>query len=125
MVVLDTCSLIEACKNKPDFSTKTIKLVEQGAYLLSISFAEIACKVKLGKLEMNTSIRNLFDEISQIDSIEIVNISVENWLDAIALQWPENKDLADRLITAYAIKKQLAIVTNDLNIKAFYKKVIW
>ncbi len=99
--------------------------MEAGSYLLSISFAEIACKIKLGKLEMGVSPKVLFNEFRQIDSIEIIDLGVEEWLDAIDLHWPENKDPADRVITAFAAKKHLSIVSSDKKMKAFYKKVIW
>lgn len=125
MVVLDTCALIEAYKKTPSFSTKTSKLIEAGAYILSVSFAEIACKVKIGKLEMNVAPRNLYQELKQIENIQIVDVGVDEWLDAIELSWPENKDPADRIVTAFASKKHLSIVTSDKQIKRFYKKIIW
>lgn len=125
MVVLDTCAIIEACKTSPSFSAKTLKQITSGAYILSISFAEIACKIKLGKLELGMSPRELFLEFSQIAHMEIVDVSTEIWLDSIELSWNDNKDPADRAITAFATKKHLPIVTNDQKIKQFYKKVIW
>jgi len=125
MVILDTCAIIEAFKNKPTFSAETLKKIEKGAFVLSVSFAEIACKIKLGKLHMEVSPRILFQELSQVKGIQIVDISVEEWLDSIELTWPENKDPAGRIITAYAIKHNLSIVTTDKQIKVFYKKIIW
>lgn len=125
MVVLDTCAIIEACNASPRFSTKTTKQIEGGAYLLSISFAEIACKVKLGKLVMNVSPRALYNEFRQIKNIEMIDIGIDEWLDSIELAWDENRDPADRIITAFAAKKQAYIVTSDKKIKKFYKKVIW
>ncbi len=125
MVVLDTCAVIEACKKSPTFSLKTVKQMEAGAYLLSISFAEIACKMKLGKLEMSISPRMLYNEFRQIKNIEIIDIGIDEWLDSIELEWNENKDPADRIITAFAAKTQATIVTSDKRIKLFYKKVIW
>ena len=125
MVILDTCALIEAFKSKPSFSSKTLKKIEEGAYVLSISFAEIACKMKLGKLHMEVSPRVLFQELSQVNGIQIIDIGVEEWLSSIELTWPENKDPAYRIILAYAIKQDLPIVTTDKQIKLFYKKVIW
>jgi PIN domain nuclease of toxin-antitoxin system len=92
---------------------------------MSISFAEIACKIKLGKLELSISSRELFREFSQIEHIEIVNVGVGEWLDSIELAWDENRDSADRIITAFAIKNELSIVTTDKKIKKFYRKVIW
>lgn len=99
--------------------------MEEGCYILSISFAEIACKIKSGNLEMHVSARELYADFCQIKDIVIVNVGVEEWLDAIELDWKNNKDPADRVITAFGIKKQIPIVTNDKKIKAFYKKVVW
>jgi PIN domain nuclease of toxin-antitoxin system len=71
MVVLDTCAIIDACKQSPSFSKSTVRKIDSGTYLLSISFAEIACKIKLGKLEMDVSPRTLFFEFSRINSIKM------------------------------------------------------
>ena len=71
------------------------------------------------------STRDLFREFQQIDHIEMTDIGVKEWLDSIELAWEENKDPADRVITAFALKKELPIVTSDEKIKKFYKKVIW
>lgn len=125
MVVLDTCAIIEILKLSPSFNKKTIKHMDLGAYILSISFAEIACKIKLGKLEMSISTRELYKQFTQINHIEIINVGVDEWLDSIELIWNENKDPADRLITAFAIKNELEIVTSDKKIEKFYHKVIW
>lgn len=125
MVILDTCAMIEALKPSPTFSAKTVKLMNEGAYILSISFAEIACKVKLGKLEMSISPRELFKEFCHIAHVEIIDIGVTEWLDSIDLTWEANRDPADRVITAFAKNNELPIVTTDKKIKKFYKKVIW
>ncbi|OGT53899.1 MAG: hypothetical protein A3E84_00840 [Gammaproteobacteria bacterium RIFCSPHIGHO2_12_FULL_42_13] len=125
MVVLDTCALIDACDVNPTMSKKTLKLIESGAFILSVSFAEIACKVKLKKLHMLTTPKLLFSEFSQIKNVAIIDIGVDEWLDSIELDWPDNKDPADRIITAFAIKKSIPIVSTDQKIKSFYKKVIW
>lgn len=125
MVILDTCALIEAFKVKPSFSAETYQRIEAGAVILSISLAEIACKIKLGKLEMSLSARNLHQKLKQIESIQIVDIGVKEWLDSIDLQWEENKDPADRMITAFAINKNYSIVTTDQKIKKFYNDILW
>lgn len=125
MVLIDTCAIIEWVKEKRSFSNETVKKVERGAYILSISFAELACLVKSGRLEMNLSVQDLYIEYSGIKAINIVNIGVEEWLDSIHLEWAENKDPADRLIVAFARKHHLPIVTTDRSIKKFYKEVVW
>ena len=125
MVVLDTCAIIESLQKSPTFSKKTIQLINAGAYVLSISFAEIACKAKLGKLELSISTRKLVQEYSQLQSIEIVDVGTNEWLDSIELEWDDNRDPADRVITSFAAKKKLSIVTTDKKIEKFYHKVIW
>ena len=124
-MLLDTCALIESLKPSPSFTAKTAKLIDAGAYLMSISFAEIACKIKIGKLELSISSRDLFKQFSQIENFEIIDIGVDEWLDSIELIWDENRDPADRMITAFAIKNELSIVTTDRKIEQFYRKVIW
>ena len=125
MVILDTCAIIEILKPSPTFSLKTVRLMDSGVYIMSVSFAEIACKVKLGKLEMSVSTRELFRQLCQIENIGIVDVGVSEWLDSIELIWDENKDPADRIITAFAIKNELPIVTSDKKIAKFYRKTIW
>lgn len=125
MVVLDTCALIELGKTDSVLPKKTLHRIEQGAFLLSISFAEIACKVKIGKLEMKLKVHDLYQAFSAIKNINIVNIGVDEWLDSIALDWPENKDPADRVILAFAKKRKLPIITSDAQIAKFYDKVLW
>jgi PIN domain nuclease of toxin-antitoxin system len=125
MVVLDTCAIIESCKNKSNLSKNTVRKINEGAYVLSISFAEIACKMKLGKLEMALSPRALYDVYKQVESIQMIDIGVDEWLASIDLDWPCNRDPADRMVAAFALKNHLAIVTSDKKMKQFYKKVIW
>lgn len=125
MVILDTCAIIEICKPKPKLSKKTFKQIDDGAYILSISFAEIACKTKLGKLEMNLSAEELYYQYMQVPTVDIIKIGVEEWLDSIDLEWEENRDPADRLIVNFAIKKKIPIVTSNKKMKEFYDRVIW
>jgi PIN domain nuclease of toxin-antitoxin system len=123
-MVLDTCALIEICKDSPKISAKTLKKMMDGFYVLSISFAEIACKIKFGTLEMRVTPKELYNEFCQIKDVTMVNIGVDEWLDAIELDW-KHKDPADRMITAFGMKKRLPIVTSDQKIKTYYKNVIW
>src|SRR3990167_8016495 len=125
MVILDTCAIIEVLKSAPSFTAKTVRVMNAGAYVMSISFAEIACKIKMGKLELSISTRELFQRFGQLENVQIIDMGVNEWLDSIELIWEENKDPADRIITAFAIKHELAIVTTDKKIEKFYRKVIW
>jgi PIN domain nuclease of toxin-antitoxin system len=125
MVVLDTCAIIELCKEAPNFSAHIEKKIYAGCYILSVSFAEIAYKVKTKKLQMNISPEELHTNFSTTANIEILKIGVEEWFDAIQLQWDKNKDPADRLIAAFALKKEIPIISKDNHIKRFYKNTLW
>lgn len=125
MVVLDTCALIEATKLEPSFSSKALKSIEEGAIILSISFAEIACKVKLGKLSLSISVSDLFQRFSEIETNKIIDIGVKEWLDSIELDWKDNKDPADRMITAFAKRYHYPVVTTDSKIQQFYSHTLW
>ena len=126
MVILDTCALIELCKPAPTFSSRVYRLIKEAdVVILSVSFAEIACKIKVGKLMMPIPVEVLFHTISQISNFSIADVSVPDWLDSVALDWPGNQDPADRLIIAHARRLHTSVVSTDGKMKRFYKKVIW
>jgi PIN domain nuclease of toxin-antitoxin system len=125
MVVLDTCALIEMCKREPAFSKETLEQIKAGAFILSVSFAEIACKIKARKLDIGISARNLYDKISEVETIKIFNIRTEEWLNAVELDWTKNNDPVDRLIVAFANQLQIPIITTDKLIRAIYSNTQW
>lgn len=128
MVLLDTCALVELCKREAlqTFKSKVKRdLVAEGAIILSISFAELACKVKANKLDLDLSIDKLYQQFLTTSGIEIINIGVLEWFDSIKMDWPQNQDPVDRLITAYAIRYKLPIITSDRKIKTYYRQVLW
>lgn len=120
-VVLDTCALLFLFTDSSRLSTSVKNQIDQYAILLPISFAEIACKVKLGKLKLGGySTQNLLEEIQSVNSIEIIPTTANMWIEAINLEWPEHIDPADRLIVSYAKLNQLPIVTTDRRINHYY-----
>ena len=125
MVLIDTCGIIELCKPVPALKPSTIERVDAGAVILSISFAEIGCKVKAGKLRMSKTPLELYKAFLEIQSISLIDIGVQEWLDSINLDWPQNRDPADRLVVAYARTYELTIVSSDKMMRKFYKHVIW
>jgi PIN domain nuclease of toxin-antitoxin system len=125
MVVLDTCALIELCCKDGSLSEKTVQKIDKGAFILSVSFAEIECKCKIKKLEMDIETLSLYNHFQQVPDIRIVDIGVEDWLRAVNLNWDTNNDPVDRLITAFAMQRQLSIITSDKRIKKYYKDCIW
>ncbi len=125
MVLIDTCGIIELCKPEPKLAKSTLSKIHQHAVILSISFAEIACKIKINKLVLQIKPLDLYLEYNNINNITIVDIGTLEWLDSIDLDWNDNKDPSDRLIVSYAIKNDIEIVTCDKKIKKYYKNIIW
>lgn len=125
MVILDTCALLMLASEVCPLSKKTLNLINEGAFVLTISFAEIACKIKIGKLILPLSAIEFYEEIRQAEHLELVDVGIDEWFNAIDLDWADNRDPVDRLITAFAIKRKISIVTSDMKVKKFYKKVIW
>jgi len=124
VVVLDTCAVIDLALEKSSMGNEVISLVEDGAIILSISFAEIACKLKIGKLDLGISSEELLTHYRLETDVSIVDISPELWHKSIALNW-DHKDPADRVIVAYAKESNLKIVSSDKVIQKYYPKTIW
>lgn len=124
MVLLDTCCLVELCKENPALSIKTRSLIKGGAHVLSVSFAEISLKIKLEKLILDLSPEDLHRQYLEIPSLAIIDIGCQEWFDSINLKWP-HKDPVDRLLVGYAKRHNMAIVTTDQKIRRFHRKVIW
>lgn len=125
MVLLDTCALVELCRLNRRLSEASLhQLQKQECVILSVSFAEVALKQKRGKIPAAPRMNEVYNLFLQLENIKIVDIGVQEWLNAIELDW-SHKDPVDRLIVAYARRLDISIVTTDKEIKKFYKNVIW
>ena len=132
MILLDTCALVELTKKKPAFSAKTYDMIRQQCCMLSISFAEIHCKIKAGKLSFGSnSAYDLYDDVKSTANMNIVNdMSPCLWFSAIDLNWETDKkkpdkDPADRLILAYAMSRNLPTATTDKMMHKLYGACHW
>lgn len=124
MVLLDTCAVLELFRVKPALSAGCRKKIDAGASVLSVSFAEICLKVKLGELVIDAAPQRLYEEMAMVPSVSIVDIGCRDWFDSVELPW-KHRDPADRLIVAFALRHGYPIVTTDRQIKEYYPKVIW
>lgn len=124
MVILDTCAIIHLCLPNPPITESVLRKIDKAATILSVSFAEISCKIKLGKLELPLSTAELLKHYRSLPSMEIIDISPELWIQSIEMNWKHN-DPADRMLVAAAMVKKCPIVTSDSKIKNFYNNVLW
>lgn len=135
MVILDTCAIIELLRPQPSISEKVIYQIEKEATLLSISFAEIACKVSRNLLSLgSTTVLELYHAYREIPAVQIIDINTEHWLESIFLDWPiekknapskQHKDPADRLLLSFALKYKIPIITTDQLLIHRYEKCLW
>lgn len=129
MILLDTCALIDLISSRPSLSANTIELITQQGLILSVSFAEIACKVAAEKLSLDITLPDLIERVQDTESLQIVDINTSMWLNAIALSWDlqgkPHKDPADRLILSYAEVHHLMLVTSDKLMQQRYDRCIW
>ncbi len=129
MILLDTCALIDMISEKPTLSSSTFDALQNGTTILSISFAEIACKIALQKLELALCAETLLERIQETEHFHVRDINSRMWFDAIHLHWEHqgkpHKDPADRLILSYAAAHGLSIVTTNRLMQARYPRCIW
>jgi PIN domain nuclease of toxin-antitoxin system len=94
-----------------------------GGYAVSVSIWEIGVKIQKGKLDLGMT---LFKYVELVNQVNIVQVPVDTslWVDSLALKW-DHRDPADRLIVAFAKRKNLPIVSSDGMIKEHYPSVIW
>lgn len=129
MILFDTCALLELLCPQPRLSKKVLDAMNEGVIFLSVTFAEIACKLETGKLEFDTSIPHLLSRIQNTAHFQIQDITTDMWLDAIDLHWEHqgkpHRDPVDRLILSYAIKNNLTLITSDQAMQRHYHNCIW
>lgn len=127
-VILDTCAiaylfLSDELDTKHQVSNDLVSYIEDnGAVILSISFAELECLTRKSYNPLTSSdVDELYSELSK--AFDIIDIDTDLWLEAVRLDW-EHKDPADRLIVAYAKYYNYSIATTDLKIKSFYNSTM-
>jgi PIN domain nuclease of toxin-antitoxin system len=126
MIVLDTSALVFWTLDPEKLSFNAAQAIEQAEKVIisSISVWEIALKVKNGKLAISLPIADFVERLNRIDALEILPVSVQDWLDNLALPW-EHRDPADRTIVALAARLDCPLLTTDGIIAKFYPKTLW
>ncbi len=93
-------------------------------YVSIASLWEIAIKIKLGKLSIDTDFQQLAELLYQND-IEIIQITFEHIGGLMDLE-DVHRDPFDRIIISKAIVEDIPVITKDQNFPKYKKlKVIW
>jgi len=124
MVVLDTSALLYWTLDPDQLSLAARRTIEQADRLMisSISVWEIALKVKRGKLDIPLSIIDYAERLQRLETLEILSLDVQTWLENLDLDW---EDPADRTIVAIATRLACPLVTSDRVVADFYRETIW
>ena len=88
-----------------------------------MSIWEVANKVAIGKLELESKPQDWFSMLQQEYGIALLPLSASIMLKAAALPF-HHKDPADRMIIASALENDLPIVTADKNFPLYGVKTI-
>ena len=128
MILLDTCALVWWTLDPDKLSRKARhacdSISRHGALVSSVSFWEIGIKIKKGKLDIGTSLRDYIKRIGSMDTLTIVPVDETIWLASVELDWI-HPDPADRVIVSTARMNSSPIVTSDAVIRRYYKKIVW
>ena len=125
-MILDTFALLWMAFQKERLSKKAVNATSNASDLLinSISIWEIGIKIKRKRLKIPISIQNFVHRLKEIDGVKIIPVDEDIWMESLKLKWKHN-DPADRVIVATARILDMPIVTDDREMRKFYKKVIW
>jgi PIN domain nuclease of toxin-antitoxin system len=126
MLLLDTSALLYWTLDPSSLSRSARDAIERADRIVvsSISIWEIGIKVKRGKLEIPLPIREYADRLGALESLEILPVDVQTWLDNLDLHW-EHRDPANRTIVALALRFKCPLVTSDRIIAGYYPETVW
>ena len=88
----------------------------------AVSLWEIALKISIGKLELNTDYKNFINFLTERD-FSILDFDSEDLNTMINLPF-HHQDPFDRLIIAQSITKNLSLISDDNKFKKYDAKLI-
>ncbi|MEO7315905.1 MAG: type II toxin-antitoxin system VapC family toxin [Ginsengibacter sp.] len=111
--------------NKELSKTARLEIEAEGAinFISIASLWEIAIKVSLGKLILNTDFNKINDKIIQ-NGFEILAITFEDTVEISSLPF-HHRDPFDRIIIAQAITNNLTLISKDEHFSKYLSKIIY
>ena len=124
--LLDTHTLIWFINGDAKLTDKAKKEIEnkvEGNYVSVISIWEIAIKISIGKLELNTSFEDFIRQIKS-NSFQVLPVSTADALSISLLPF-HHRDPFDRMIIVQAKNNNLKLITKDEVFHNYDISVIW
>lgn len=128
-VLLDTCTMLWLAGGKHrKLGKRARKAIDEATnvYASCMSYAEILCKVEIGKLSLSMNPESFWQET--LAQFEISQLQVDDKTIAVAFgELPyTHKDPVDRMILATAIQHDLLLLTPDPHIAGFKRgMIVW
>jgi PIN domain nuclease of toxin-antitoxin system len=125
-LLLDTHSLIWLLEGDEKLSPIALQAIQSPLntpFISSASLWEIAIKISIEKLSMESSYEDLTTLIWE-NGIEILPLDFEHYVEVIGLPF-HHKDPFDRIIIAQAIVEEMVVVGKDSNFVLYGIQQIW
>ena len=124
-MVLDTCAVLWLAFNRENISEETLNSIEKSNEIIisTMSFWEIGIKIEKKKIAIPLSLKELIHLYVNNENVSVAPPDLNIILQSLELNW-KHRDPVDRMIVATAKKFDDYIVTSDMVIKKFYKKVV-
>ena len=126
-LLLDTHTFLWFINGDSKLSNHAKKLIENvsNKRLLSIaSLWEISIKASIGRLKLNSSLKQLFADHIQGNAIELLHITPEH-LDVLSELFFHHKDPFDRLIISQGKSENVPILSKDAVFDKYEIKRVW
>ena len=126
--LLDTSPYIWLIDNDPRLSATAKAIIEDSnnqIYISVVSFWEIVIKRSLGKLDFDSTLSQMYQDIRTLD-ITLLPIQ-QTHLEALeVLGYQSNhKDPFDRLIISQAVADELSIISGDGKFPMYQVGLVW
>ena len=124
--LLDTHTLIWFLNGEKDLSKSARKVIETNSSKNLVSIAsiwEIAIKINLGKIDLDTIFSTMEKQLSE-NFIEILPITFQDTLTLTSLSL-HHKDPFDRIIISQAINHDFTIITKDEHFAQYKVNTLW
>ncbi len=126
-LLIDTHALLWFCEGNPILSPQARAAMEDDSnerFVSHVSAWEVAIKVSIGKLKLETDYRVIFSGVLEANGFVFLPPAIEHYEAVITLP-RHHGDPFDRLMIAQAQVEGLMIVTCDENFPAYGVPLLW
>ena len=125
-VLLDTHAFIWFINGDNQLSSKSkkiIKNIDNNCFISIASIWDIAIKISLKRLDINSGFKNLVKVIEE-NKFEILPVTFEHIQYLLDLDY-YHRDPFDRMIIAQGLSEKVSIITKDQNFNKYEVEIIW